>query len=379
MGHRDRELVAAQPPHHVAGAHQPLEPAGHDDDGVVADDVAEGVVDRLEPVEVDVADADRGAVGGDVLETGEEVGPVGQPAEVVVVGEVLELAEVVAPLEGEGDRLPGPPRQGLHQHRAHGRVRRVLHDHGGEAAAGVDDRHRDARRRAEGLGLGHERRWEGVEPRPRRLQGAHGHGPRRGGVRVDLPVAPDAGEGGWQRTRADAGVAVVVGDDERTVRRAAEAGGEVHEAGAEGLAGGQGGEEVPVGVLQADVAHDHRGEPLVGIATLEGQREGRHLGRQPGAVATPQPHHAGPGPGPLGDAGEVHTDAVEVVGVDEVEHVGAHHVGVVRAQDGRRRRVRVLQDPGLVEDHHALAALFHDRPQPGRGFGSVVATHARKL
>ena len=65
MAQQQGELVAAQPGRDVAGAHAALQArAGLDEDGV-AGAVAQGVVDALELVEVEVDDGDRSAgVGG---------------------------------------------------------------------------------------------------------------------------------------------------------------------------------------------------------------------------------------------------------------------------------------------------------------------------
>jgi hypothetical protein len=60
---QDGELVAAQAGDAVAGAHARGEPAGDGDEQLVAGRVAEGVVDRLEAVEVDEQHRRRGTRG----------------------------------------------------------------------------------------------------------------------------------------------------------------------------------------------------------------------------------------------------------------------------------------------------------------------------
>ena len=57
----DRELVAAEPGDRVAGPDRPAEPFRDPDHQFVADRMPEGVVDRLEVVEVDEHDRDPGA------------------------------------------------------------------------------------------------------------------------------------------------------------------------------------------------------------------------------------------------------------------------------------------------------------------------------
>jgi hypothetical protein len=85
---QDDELVASEPRHHVAGAHGAHEPAGDPAQQRVAGVVAEGVVDRLEVVQVDEhhggaprAPRRLGQRPGDVVQ--EQV-PVGQPGQRVV-------------------------------------------------------------------------------------------------------------------------------------------------------------------------------------------------------------------------------------------------------------------------------------------------------
>ena len=54
----DHELVAADPADQVVRAEVGPQPAGHRDEQLVADAVAERVVDELEPVEVEEQDGD---------------------------------------------------------------------------------------------------------------------------------------------------------------------------------------------------------------------------------------------------------------------------------------------------------------------------------
>jgi hypothetical protein len=80
------ELVAAHPGDEVAAVAQlGREPVGHGLQQLVADVVAEGVVDGLEAVEVEVADADVRGGGQRRVELLEEQRAVGQPGERVVL------------------------------------------------------------------------------------------------------------------------------------------------------------------------------------------------------------------------------------------------------------------------------------------------------
>ena len=95
VDHEDGELVAPQAGHGVTGAHDRGEqPAGPHQDAV-ADVVAERVVDRLEPVEVAEAQGHRSARswgrGQCVLHPVVEQGPVGQPGELVVEGQMAQV------------------------------------------------------------------------------------------------------------------------------------------------------------------------------------------------------------------------------------------------------------------------------------------------
>ena len=92
----DRELVAADPGHGVGGPEAGGQAVGHAAEQHVARGVTQGVVDRLEVVEVDEGDGQAGAVStmatvGLAHPVGEQR-PVGQPREGVVQAPVLELA-----------------------------------------------------------------------------------------------------------------------------------------------------------------------------------------------------------------------------------------------------------------------------------------------
>ncbi len=122
---QQRELVAAEPGHQVAAGAAVAglvgalgQPGGHRGQQPVADAVAEGVVDRLEAVQVQVAQADpagaavlvRGRLqgGGEPLE---EQRPVGQPGHRVVHLEVPQPGLEVAAVADVGDgqqHVPGP-------------------------------------------------------------------------------------------------------------------------------------------------------------------------------------------------------------------------------------------------------------------------------
>ncbi|GJE72896.1 hypothetical protein CHKEEEPN_4457 [Methylorubrum podarium] len=103
------ELVAPEPRHHVVAAHMAPQPLGHRPQQVIADRVAEAVVDRLEPVEVEAEHGERrlgvGAqrldpLGADLA----QAGAVGQVGEAVVAGHVDDARLVAPPL---GDVLEG--------------------------------------------------------------------------------------------------------------------------------------------------------------------------------------------------------------------------------------------------------------------------------
>ncbi len=91
-----RELVAAEASQRLGGAQRDLQPAGHRREQLVTGGVAEGVVDRLEVVEVDEEDGDRLVAahqpGEGVLQPIEEQDAVGQAGERVVQRAMLGLA-----------------------------------------------------------------------------------------------------------------------------------------------------------------------------------------------------------------------------------------------------------------------------------------------
>ena len=109
---QDDELVAAEPGDGAVGAGDLEQPLGHLDEQGVADLVAEGVVDGLEPVDVQ---QEHGQAAGRALETGERVsqpvaeqGAVGQAGQGVGQRQPLELgllAQPVAHVDGVGDEV----------------------------------------------------------------------------------------------------------------------------------------------------------------------------------------------------------------------------------------------------------------------------------
>ena len=113
---QDRELVAAEAGGGVAGAGGAADAIGDGLQQLVADGVAERVVDRLEVVEVDEQHDDRVGLGtGDaqgVVHAIEEQRPVGEPGELVVEGTVAELAFEVALLGDVAERGDDPVDRG---------------------------------------------------------------------------------------------------------------------------------------------------------------------------------------------------------------------------------------------------------------------------
>ena len=87
-----RELVAAEPRHQVVAAQRVRQALGDEADQLVADRMAEGVVDVLEMVEVDVENRRRRAAVAHLLDHRAqalaEEDAVGQPAERIVHGKV---------------------------------------------------------------------------------------------------------------------------------------------------------------------------------------------------------------------------------------------------------------------------------------------------
>jgi hypothetical protein len=80
---QNEELVTAQTGHHLGRAVGGHQPSGHGDEHLVAHLVAQGVVDGLEPVEVEHEQGDRArtplVLGQGVGESVGEQCPVGQP------------------------------------------------------------------------------------------------------------------------------------------------------------------------------------------------------------------------------------------------------------------------------------------------------------
>jgi len=82
-----RELVPAKPREYVGTPQHPMHPFGDLDEKHVTGRVSEGVVDDLEPVDVEVEDANDGAVlarvGNRTLKHVDERGPVGKAGQLV--------------------------------------------------------------------------------------------------------------------------------------------------------------------------------------------------------------------------------------------------------------------------------------------------------
>ena len=93
-GRDDGEFVAAEPGDDVVGAQRAREPLGDAADQLVADRMAERVVDILEVIEVDIEDRGRRAsashFGDRHLEPFAEEDAVGQPAQRVVQREMAQ-------------------------------------------------------------------------------------------------------------------------------------------------------------------------------------------------------------------------------------------------------------------------------------------------
>ncbi len=159
------ELVAAQPRHRVALAQPVHEPVGHTLDDLVAGGEAQGIVDQLEPVEIDqhhgeqLAGATRplDRLGHAVVEQE----PVGQAGQRVVVGEaaqgllgLLAAGQVAhhqhdhAPLALLGEagldldrhQLAGPAAQGELQRHPPGRSSQALEEAGPGSPPGGSSR-----------------------------------------------------------------------------------------------------------------------------------------------------------------------------------------------------------------------------------------------
>ena len=100
-----RELVAAEPGGEILGADRAGEPVRELREQLVAGAVTPGVVDGLEPVEVEIEDGRRGAARELVLDRLEQVKAVRQAGEAVVVRLVAEL---LLELRHLGERMLEP-------------------------------------------------------------------------------------------------------------------------------------------------------------------------------------------------------------------------------------------------------------------------------
>ncbi len=114
-GQEDGELVATHPGHGVLAADRLHQAVAHLLDQLVAGGMAEGVVDRLEVVDVDEEHAHRLAhpprAHELLLHAVLEQPPVGEPGQGVVPGHVRDLLEQVEVLESGGGLIgqPGQP------------------------------------------------------------------------------------------------------------------------------------------------------------------------------------------------------------------------------------------------------------------------------
>ncbi len=143
----DGEFVAAEASHQILAAHDAAQPLGDVENELVADVMAERVVDVLEVIEIDVEHGRRRAAGAHVVDHGfeplAEIDAVGQAAHRIVQRQMAQL-RFAGP-----DLLGGAPHIAQHQT-----------DHEREAA----ERHRDERQHAA----------EDGAARPRRLPGKAG-------------------------------------------------------------------------------------------------------------------------------------------------------------------------------------------------------------
>ena len=91
----DGEFVAAEARHQILAAHDAAQPLGDVEDELVADVMAERVVDVLEVIEVDVEHGRGRAAGAHVVDHGfeplAEIDAVGQAADRIVQGEMAQL------------------------------------------------------------------------------------------------------------------------------------------------------------------------------------------------------------------------------------------------------------------------------------------------
>ena len=101
----DREFVAAEPGQRVAVAQARLEPARGGDQQLVADQVAEAVVDDLEAVEIEVEHGERRARAAQLELFEPAAEPLDEHRAVVQPGQRIEEADAAQPLLR--DRLLG--------------------------------------------------------------------------------------------------------------------------------------------------------------------------------------------------------------------------------------------------------------------------------
>ena len=223
--HQDDELVAAPARHRVARPHRGLQALRDHAQHLVADVVAEAVVDALEAVEVDeqqrhqAAAADR--PGECLLQAVEQQGAVGQAGEEVVGGFVLQaggdregLGDIAehddAALAALADRRRG------HAQGASAAVRGAPAQRLGQAHA-LAAREGIARRVARGPGLGAEVLQQLAERAPAR--GGAAEPGQAFGHRVDHGDAALLVDGDHRvGDRAQRGVGVVAGADQRAMR-----------------------------------------------------------------------------------------------------------------------------------------------------------------
>ena len=115
---QDTELVAADARDHVALAHAALEQLGDLDQRLVARAMAESVVDRLEPVQIDEQHGRMAVIAADAgdqpLELALETPPVGKVDETVLVREMVELLDSLLQLRHLAAKAADFSRQPLH-------------------------------------------------------------------------------------------------------------------------------------------------------------------------------------------------------------------------------------------------------------------------
>ena len=94
-GGDDGEFVAAEPRHQILAAHDAAQPLGDVENELVADVMAERVVDVLEVIEIDIEHGGRRAagahIGDDAFEPVAEIDAVGQAADRIVQREMTQL------------------------------------------------------------------------------------------------------------------------------------------------------------------------------------------------------------------------------------------------------------------------------------------------